>query len=239
MNHHRPLTDAPWRNIYGRRRGKKLRPAQKAYLDEDLKTLGLKGVSREENPERAHIDLGKAFGWEGESWLEIGFGAGEHMVHQALGNPEVRMVGCEHYVNGVAAALGKIRREGAENIRIYPGDARDLFDVAGDGVFQRVFLLYPDPWPKRSHHKRRFVTPEFLDPLSRLMGKSASLRVATDIPDYARQTLEQMAARRDFEWTAESCADWRIPWTDWLPTRYERKAIREGRTPCYLEFRKA
>ena len=159
------------------------------------------------------------------------------MVHQAAANPSVGVIGAEPYVNGVAMLLGKIRNAGVANLRVHPGDVRDLFDVLPDGSIEKAFLLYPDPWPKKRHHRRRFVTPEYLAPLARVMKKDAELRLATDIPDYLRQALEEVPGQ-GFEWLAQRSADWREPWSDWTPTRYEQKAIREGRVPNYLTFRR-
>ncbi|MGM0740731.1 MAG: tRNA (guanine(46)-N(7))-methyltransferase TrmB [Pseudomonadota bacterium] len=225
---------APWRNFYGRFKGKGLRPSQQAYLDEDLAKLSPGPVGWDVNPERQEIDLASLFGGR-DVWLEIGFGGGEHMVHQAVTNPDVGIIGCEPYINGVAMLLGKIRDSGAQNIAVHPGDVRDMFDVLPAGSISRAFLLYPDPWPKKRHHRRRFVTPEHLEPLSKVLKKGAIFRVATDIPDYVRQTLEQVP-RHGFEWLAERPADWREPWNDWISTRYEEKALREGRRPHYLTF---
>ncbi|RYH09796.1 tRNA (guanosine(46)-N(7))-methyltransferase TrmB [Tropicimonas sp. IMCC6043] len=227
---------APWRNFYGRRHGKTLRPSQQGYLEEDLAALSPGPVDWDANPERHPLDLAARFG-DREIWLEIGFGGGEHMVHQAVANPEVAIIGCEPFINGVAMLLGKIRQAGAENVAVHPGDARDLFDVLPPASISRAFLLYPDPWPKKKHHRRRFVTAEHLEPLARVMKPGAILRVATDIPDYVRQTLVEVP-RHGFAWTADRPADWREPWDDWLSTRYEKKALREGRVPHYLTFRR-
>jgi len=231
-------TGAPWRNFYGRIKGKSLRPSQERYLEEDLGDLAPTGVSWEENPDRRPADLSAWFGDDRPVWLEVGFGGGEHMVHQAALNAQVGIIGCEPYINGVAMLLGKIRDAGVTNVRVHPGDARDMMDVLPEGSIDRAFLLYPDPWPKKRHHRRRFVTPEHLDPLARCLKPGAIFRIATDIPDYVRQTLEQMMARHDFEWLAEGPEDWRKPWSDWISTRYEQKALREGRTPHYLTFRR-
>jgi len=239
MTETRRPTDRPrrdWRNFYGRRHGKTLRDSQKAYLDEDLALLSPGPVDWEANPERRPLDLAARFGGR-EVWLEIGFGGGEHMVHQAARNPGVGIIGCEPFINGVAMLLGKIRDAPVANVAVHPGDVRDLFDVLPGASIARVFLLYPDPWPKKKHHRRRFVTPEFLDPLARVMRPGAELRVATDIPDYVRQTLVEVP-RAGFEWLAEGPADWRVAWDDWLSTRYEQKALREGRVPHYLTFRR-
>ncbi|MCA8878512.1 MAG: tRNA (guanosine(46)-N7)-methyltransferase TrmB [Rhodobacteraceae bacterium] len=228
---------APWRNFYGRRKGKHLRGSQQTYLDEDLSALSPGPVGWEENPERRPLDLPALFGAR-PVWLEIGFGGGEHLVHQAQLHPEVGLIGCEPYINGVAMLLGKIRSAGVANLRIHPGDVRDLFDVLPPAAIDRAFLLYPDPWPKKRHHRRRFVTPEHLGPLARVLAPGAVFRIATDIPDYVRQTLEEMAARDDFEPVAASREVWHRPWSDWIPTRYEQKALREGRVPHYLTFRR-
>lgn len=228
--------DRPHRNFYGRLKGKSLKKSQKQYLDEDLAALSPGAVGWGENPDRDPIDTNALF--DGRSvWLEIGFGGGEHMVHQAASNPDVGVIGAEPYINGVAMLLGKIRRAGVSNLRVHPGDARDLMDVLPNGSISRSFLLYPDPWPKKRHHRRRFVTPEHLEPLHRVMQQGAILRVATDIPDYVRQTLEEVP-KAGFEWLAERPADWREPWDDWISTRYEQKALREGRVPHYLTFRR-
>lgn len=227
---------APWRNFYGRFKGKSLRPNQEAYLENDLAELSPGPISWEENPERNDIDLDALFQGR-DVWLEIGFGGGEHLVHQAKTYPEVGIIGAEPYINGVAMLLGKVRAAGVDNLRVHPGDARDLFDVLPEASISKAFLLYPDPWPKKRHHRRRFVTPEHLEPLSRVLKSGAIFRVATDIPDYVRQTLQQVP-KQGFEWLAEGPEDWRDPWGDWISTRYEQKALRENRVPHYLTFRK-
>ncbi|MGR3550624.1 tRNA (guanine(46)-N(7))-methyltransferase TrmB [Pseudooceanicola sp.] len=227
---------APWRNFYGRFKGKTLRPAQETYLEEDLAALSPGAVGWDENPERNPLDLNALFGGR-DLWVEIGFGGGEHLVHQAESNPGVGIIGAEPFINGVAMLLGKIRKAKVDNLRVHPGDVRDLFDVLPEASVSRAFLLYPDPWPKARHHRRRFVTPDHLEPLARVLKPGAIFRVATDIPDYVRQTLEQVP-RHGFDWLAERPADWREPWDDWLSTRYEQKALREDRTPHYLTFRR-
>lgn len=230
MTERRPVSKQ--RNFYGRVHGKTLRASQKTYLAEDLDRLRLKGVSRDENPARETLDL-SALPGDGPLWLEIGFGGGEHMVQMALRYPQVRLVGCEPFVNGVAMALGRVREAGVANLRLHPGDARDLFDVLPDACLHRVFLNYPDPWPKTRHHRRRFVTPDHLLPLARCCAPQAEFRLATDIADYVRQALVEVPAA-GFALVSSSDA----PWEDWISTRYEKKALREGRTPHYLTFRR-
>jgi len=219
------------RNFYGRVHGKTLRASQKTYLEEDLGRLSLPGVAREENPDRSPIDLSR-FG-DKPLWLEIGFGGGEHLVHMAARYPEIGLIGCEPFVNGIAMLLGKIRAANVENLAIHPGDVRDLFDVLPEASITKAFLNYPDPWPKARHHRRRFVTPDYLAGLARVLQPGAEFRVATDIPDYVRQTLEEVPQAG---FTLLDQGD--QPWSDWLSTRYEQKALREGRPPHYLTFKR-
>lgn len=220
------------RNFYGRVHGKTLRASQKTYLEEDLGPLSLAGVTRDDNPDRSPTDLSR-FG-DKPIWLEVGFGGGEHLVHMAATYPEIGLIGCEPFVNGIAMLLGKIRAAGVTNLAIHPGDVRDLFDVLPSGVVRKCFLNYPDPWPKARHHRRRFVTQGYLTALARVMAPGAEFRVATDIPDYVRQTLEEVP-QAGFVLEAEGDQ----AWSDWLSTRYEQKALREGRPPHYLTFRRS
>lgn len=222
-----------WRNFYGRIHGKTLRKSQKSYLAEDLGALRPAGITPADNPGRRPIDPATIFGDARPLWLEIGFGGGEHLVHMAARYPEVGIIGAEPFINGVAMLLGKIRAAGVTNLAVHPGDVRDLMEVLPAGSVAKAFLNYPDPWPKRRHHRRRFVTPEHLLPLARALRPGAELRVATDIPDYVRQTLEEVPAA-GFALVSEGG----VPWDDWLSTRYEQKALREGRAPHYVTFRR-
>ncbi|MBI1173302.1 tRNA (guanosine(46)-N7)-methyltransferase TrmB [bacterium] len=223
----------PRRNFYGRIRGKTLRASQKDYLAEDLEAMTLQGVSREVNPARSPVPLEP---WRGGRplWLEIGFGGGEHMVHMAQTYPDVALLGAEPFVNGIAMLLGKIRKAGVGNLRLHPGDVRDLFEVLEPVSVAKAFLNYPDPWPKARHHRRRFVTPDYLAALARVMQPGAEFRVTTDIPDYVRQTLEEVP-KAGFDLAGQGS----VAWPDWYSTRYEQKALREGRAPHYLTFRRA
>jgi tRNA (guanine-N7-)-methyltransferase len=229
---------APWRNFYGRRHGKTLRKGQRELLATRLAELAPPGVGWDENPERNPIDPKVLFPEAREVWLEIGFGGGEHMLHIAAANPDTGIIGCDAFINGVAMLLSGIERAGVTNLAIHPGDARDLMDVLPDNSVEQVFLLYPDPWPKKRHHKRRFICPENLDPLARIMAPGAVLRLATDIGDYVRHTLEVMDRDQRFTWLAQRPTDWRKPWPGWSSTRYESKALREGRIPHYLSFQR-
>ena len=169
-------------------------------------------------------------------WLEIGFGGGEHLAWQAAAHPEVLLVGCEVYRNGIASLLGQVEARGFGNIRLWPEDARDLLDLLPDAAVQRLFLLFPDPWPKARHAERRFVGPGNLPALARVLAPRALLRVATDDPTYLGWILDHLPVHPDFRWRADGPADWRQRAADWPATRYEQKAIREGRTPVFLTF---
>lgn len=233
----RPRSDgAPWRNFYGRRHGKTLRARQKTLLEAVLPGLAPPGVAWDENPARRPVDFGALVPGAREVWLEVGFGGGEHLIAMAKANPDVALIGCEPFVNGVAMCLSAHEDAGLTNVRIHAGDAREVFDVAPAGAFARIFVNYPDPWPKARHHGRRFIGAENLPHLARVAAPGARLHVASDIPDYIRHTLEAMRAEPRFRWTAAGPDDWRKPWPDWPGTRYEAKALREGRTPCYLTF---
>ncbi|MDN5785705.1 tRNA (guanosine(46)-N(7))-methyltransferase TrmB, partial [Pseudorhodobacter sp.] len=219
------------RNFYGRAHGKTLRDSQKAYLAEDLGALRPKGTGPEENPDRSPIDAGAIFGDTRPLWLEIGFGGGEHLVHMASRNPDIGIIGAEPFINGVAMLLGKIRQAGVTNLAVYPRDVRELFDVLPDAIFAKAFLNYPDPWPKARHHRRRFVTQDHLQPLARVLKPGAEFRIATDIDDYVRQALQEVP-QAGFSLTRQS----NTPWEDWISTRYEKKAIRDGRPQHYLTY---
>ena len=226
-----------FRNFYGRLKGRGLRNLQQEILNNQLNKLSIPSVSQYFNPDRKHIEVSDLFHDLASVNLEIGFGGGEHLVYQAKRNPNIGFIGCEPYINAVAMLAGKLSQLDLENVRIYPGDVRDLFDVLPDDSIENVFLLYPDPWPKKRHHRRRFVTSEYLIDLNRVMKTGAVLRIATDIPDYVRQSLQEVM-KHNFSWMASDALDWRECWSDWISTRYEKKALLEGRKPYYLTFEK-
>ncbi len=171
-------------------------------------------------------------------WLEIGFGGGEHLAAQARAHPKVGMLGCEPFINGVGRLLSQIDRDGIRNIRIHPDDARDLIDVLPDASVGRVFVLFADPWPKRRHHRRRFIGPGTLPELARIMKDGAELRLASDQMPLVRWMLFQLTGHVAFEWLAAGPRDWRNRPGDWPETRYEAKALARGETCIYLRFRR-
>jgi tRNA (guanine-N7-)-methyltransferase len=218
----------PVRRLHGRSRGKALRAGQERLLAEALPLFSIA-------PET--LAAGRAFATPPrEVWLEIGSGAGEHLIDQAKANPDVGVVGCEPFLNGVVATLASLKREQLSNVRLRRGDAQTVIEVAPDAFFSRVFILYPDPWPKRRHHKRRLIAQDTIEALARIMRRGAELRFATDVDDYAGWTLTRFLASPHFHWTATRADDWRRPWPEWRPTRYEAKARSEGRRSVYLTF---
>ncbi len=231
-------SQAPHRKVYGRRKGKALRASQERLIAEVLPRLRVPGVERPGAPGRTPIDPDALFGRAAPLWLEIGFGGGEHLAAQAAAHPEVSMIGCEPFVNGVAMALMRVEAAGLENVRIHPSDARDLIELLPAESLSRVFLLYPDPWPKARHHARRFVNGENLAMLHRAMRPGAELRLATDIPDYVDHALAAVAEAPGFTLSDPAVPDHSMPWAGWPGTRYEAKALRAGRRPHYLTFRR-
>lgn len=168
--------------------------------------------------------------------LEVGFGSGEHLAAQAKANPGVGFIGCEPFINGVAQLVRTMETEKIANIRIFADDARQLIDALPDRSIDRCFILFPDPWPKRRHHRRRIVSPETLAELARILQDSARLRLASDHREYIRWILFHTLQEESFEWCAREPSDWRVRPDDWPPTRYEEKAAQRGESSIYLEF---
>ncbi|HEX3535265.1 MAG TPA: tRNA (guanosine(46)-N7)-methyltransferase TrmB [Stellaceae bacterium] len=217
--------------LYGRRRGRPLREGRRRTKDELLPRLAI-GL-----PECGALDPLALFARPPEAvWLEIGFGGGEHLAEQAALHPAIGFIGCEVFDNGVARLVGEIAQRGLDNVRVFIDDARLLLEALPPASLGRVFILFPDPWPKARHHKRRLVAPPTLDRLAAVMADGAELRLATDDPGYLAWMLEHMTAHSEFRWLARRPADWRQRPADWPPTRYEEKAVAAGRTPVFLCF---
>ncbi len=252
-------------NVYGRRKGPKLSTHQEHLLQTLLPKLTL------------HIQNGadprSYFNSVDNVWLEVGFGAGEHLHWQALANPRVGLIGAEPFVNGVAKLLSRLdslapiggegqgegegvsqqtampedaappphinplpQRGRGSNLRIYMDDARAIIDALPDASLGRVFILFPDPWPKTRHHKRRFIQTEMLDTLARVMKPGAELRFGSDDGPLVAYTLERLMAHPSFIWTATSAQDWRTRPADWPQTRYEAKQLHG--VPAFLRFQR-
>jgi tRNA (guanine-N7-)-methyltransferase len=228
-----PDSSASPRAFFGRHKRHALKPRQAALVETLLPRLGL------DLAKTAPADPHTLFPHSvDEVRLEIGFGGGEHLVAQAAANRSVGYIGTDAFLNGVAKALVAIDEHRLDNVRLFSGDASELIDWLPGASLARIDLLYPDPWPKRRHWKRRFVQDDNLKRLARLLKSGGEFRFATDIPGYAEYVLMRILRSGDFVWTAARADDWRKPWPGFVRTRYEAKAIREGRTPAYFIFRK-
>jgi len=220
------MAEAPHKPLrtYGRIKGRTLRAGRASLVEEALPGLT--------------IDLGEPLDLGArEVWVELGFGGGEHLAAQAEAHPDVLILGAEPFVNGVASLVRHVTDRGVSNARLHPGDGRELLAALPDASAHRVFVLFPDPWPKTRHHKRRLINAETVAELARVMKPGAILRFATDWADYIGWTLERFAASPDFDWTGERADDWRLAPADHATTRYEEKRLGDC-APTFLEFRR-
>ncbi len=223
----------PEQRFFGRRKGNRLSTRQRGFMDDILPKISVrpKEYAPTAMDPKAQFDHDPS-----EIWFEIGFGRGEHMIWQADHNPNIGFIGCEPFLNGVAGLLKDIVDGDVDNIRIYGDDARHVMEVMPDGSVDKLFLLQPDPWPKKRHARRRFVNPFNLDEIARLLKPGAEFRISTDHPVYREWVSMMMASRDDFEWQAEGPDDWRIRPDDWPETRYVQKAL-EG-VATYFIFKR-
>ena len=236
------LTETP--KFYGRRQGRKIRKAKSSLLERFLPKIEITPQTKIST---------EMFGCRvQEVYLEIGFGNGEHLAGQVKAQQNIGFIGAEVFKNGVAHLLTLLTgikkndelpeeeitfAEGYhDNIRLWTNDVRLLFEKIPDGFLSRIFLLFPDPWPKKRHEQRRFINPENLKELARILKKGGILRIATDHKIYKKWTLDHLGRHPDFKWTAQTGNDWRYPPKDWIETKYQRKALLEGRRPVFLEF---
>ncbi|WP_304169190.1 tRNA (guanosine(46)-N7)-methyltransferase TrmB [Phenylobacterium aquaticum] len=220
MDHHPPLRS------FGRIKSRTIKPRQAALMDSLLPEIRCPQVAfdpRTLAPQAARV------------WLEIGFGGGEHMAAQASRDPEVLILGAEPFQNGVASALRHIDERGLSNVRLWDADVRELIAHLPDACLDRIFILFPDPWPKARHNKRRLVNAELLVELARVLKPGGGLRFATDWADYADWTLERVLRDPAFSWPATRACDWRVPPADHITTRYEEKRLGDC-APVFLDF---
>lgn len=217
---------------FGRRRGRKLQGARERLVEKLLPELAIPLPSK-----GTVLSMSDLFSDEKEQYaLEIGFGAGEHLAARASSEPNTGFIGCEPYINGTGTLLRKIEADNLENVRLYPGDARQLMDTLPDACITHTYILFPDPWPKARHHKRRLIQMEFLDALARVIKPSGTLLFASDHADYVSWSLERMLAHPLFSWTVRSKSDWQMPPEGWVCTKYQKKAEAEGRGATFLHF---
>lgn len=222
-----PHPDRNRRKLYGRRKGPKLSSRQAGLRQGLLRDLAYVpgGDPRAQFPDTVQ-----------EVWLEVGFGAGEHLVWQAQAHPHIGLIGAEPYEMGMAKLLTKLEESPLNTIRLYEGDGREIIEALPDASLGRFFLLFPDPWPKTRHHKRRFLQMEMLDQLARVLKPGAELRFATDDKSYLPYALERLMAHPAFDWMAGGPSDWKTRPSDWPATRYETKAIKGP--PTFLRFQR-
>jgi tRNA (guanine-N7-)-methyltransferase len=211
---------------YGRIKSRSLKPRQARLIDDLLPKLAAPTTPFDPKALKPGATA---------VWLEAGFGAGEHLVSQAGRQPGALFLGAEPFVNGLGACLAHLDDTGLTNVRLHPGDVRALMALLPDKSIDRFYVLFPDPWPKARHRKRRLIQPDFIAEAARLMKPGARLRFATDWADYADWTLERFLAAPGFRWTAERADDWRQPWADHVTTRYEAKRLGDC-APLWLEF---
>ena len=217
------------RHLWGRLSGRPLKPKMARMMTDVLPELAC--VPDEEG----RVDLEALFGERPERlWLEVGIGAGEHLAWQGETNPDVRLIGAEFFLNGVASAVRHLHDQNLSNVRIMHGDGRVLVEGVPEGSVERAFVLHPDPWPKKRHWERRIIQPSMMDALARAIRPGGELRLATDHADYQPWMTRIALAHPKFRWTARTADDWRRRAADWPQTRYEAKAVREGRKPLYL-----
>jgi len=218
--------------FYGRRKGKPLKASRQSLLEERLPDLRIAVPPDRFDPRTLFAFPVRAVR------LEIGFGSGEHLAQMALANPDIGFIGAEVFLNGVASFVRHVDELGLKNVRVFDEDVRRLLPKIHDGSLERISLLFPDPWPKTRHAKRRFVSPENLDEAARLIAPGGEFRVASDHPVYIEWALMHLSTHPAFAWTAAGPQDWRTRPGDSTPTRYEEKAKKEGRRPAFLNFRR-
>jgi tRNA (guanine-N7-)-methyltransferase len=216
--------------LYGRAQGKPLSARQQRLVDELLPQIAIPATGSTRVDPRALFDRAVE-----AVWLEIGFGGAEHLLAQAEANPDMGFLGVEPFLDGVAKALAGVEERGLSNIRLARADARPLVAQLADASIDRVFILFPDPWPKARHRKRRLVQSGFIRELARIMQPGGRLRFATDWADYAERALADMLADGSFAWTAGRADDWRIPPADHVTTRYQLKRLGDCE-PVFLDF---
>ena len=219
---------------FGRRRSRPLSARQQRLMGELLPKVVIRPTAI------APADISSIFAAEvDECWLEIGFGGAEHLIAQARQHQNVGFIGSEPFEDGVVKALSEIEAHSLKNVRLYTDDIRHILSWLPANSISRTFILFPDPWPKKRHHKRRLVNKATLKALARTMPQGARLRIATDIGDYVRTIFTAINTSSGFQWLASGRSDWQNPPDDWIPTRYEQKAKQQGRCCYYLEFERA
>lgn len=234
----RTIGESQFIESFARRQGRSLTASRKVLVENLLPKLRIPLPEGEDADAPAFQEFVKA-ATAGRCWMEIGFGGGEHLAHQAEQNPDILMIGCEPYIHGIASLLAKIEEKNLQNIRLFTEDARTLLSHMPDSVLDRLLIPFPDPWPKVRHHKRRLIQTETLDLFAKKLKSGKELRFITDDKPYAAWALEHLLAHPSFTWQAKDKSGWHIAPEDWFPTRYQQKAINAGREAMFLRFDKA
>jgi len=225
-------THRPCRYV-GRRKGRRLRPVQRNRLEQMLPRLQVAGGARNGCRFDPRVE---AFEDRRAVRLEIGFGGGEHLAAQAGEHPDVGFIGIEPYLNGVAAALGLIEQARLSNVRLVVDDARNFLPRLATGSINCIFVLFPDPWPKRKHQSRRLFSMETVDELARVLERGGELRVATDHQDYAEWIRRVLCAHPELRMRDDiGFSDGHFS-SGWYETRYQKKAERLGKPIIYFRF---
>lgn len=229
----RPLLRGPGDPLrsFGRIKSRPIKPRQAALFDTLMPQVRLP------DPATGPIDVAALMPGASEVWLEIGFGGGEHMAAQAARRPDVLIIGCEPFLNGVASALRHIEEGGLKNVRLHADDARAVVEALPDASLDRLMILFPDPWHKARHNKRRLIQQAFAAELARVLKPGGRLRFVTDWKDYAGWTLERLRATPGFAWLADEADNWRVAPDDHVETRYEEKRLGDT-APIFLEFQR-
>jgi tRNA (guanine-N7-)-methyltransferase len=223
-----PSNGQRYRRLWGRAKGKPLSPYQSGLVETKLS-----GISVDTESPLAGLESYKSIS------MEVGFGGGEHLLHRAAENPDTVFIGVEPFLNGIAKVLAGIYRSNIKNIRLHHGDLWQILENLPENSLDHIDILYPDPWPKARHYKRRLIQEDLISEFHRTLKPACELHFASDIPSYIDWALVRILKHGEFSWNAEACADWATPYEGWLGTRYEAKAYREGRTPHYFRFNKS
>lgn len=213
---------------FGRAKGKTLSPAQISLMDNAFPKYDIsETIKSGKNP---FADI------EDEAWFEIGFGGAEHLIWQAKHNPQAHILGVEPFLNGIVKAVKGIEDNALKNVSLYRGDARDVIDLIPDNALDKVFVLFPDPWHKKRHHKRRLIQDDFVAQIHRILKPNGIFRFGSDIIHYVDWAITRIHRHGGFDWSAQQQSNWRTRPDDWPETRYLQKAIREGRSGHFFEF---
>lgn len=215
---------------FGRVKGRKLTPSHQAMYKEYIQQFGIADSVETIDPKTCFDQAVE------NCYLEIGFGNGEHVLHQAMLHPDIGFIAAEAYINGVVKLLRQIKKHKLQNLKVWHGDVQILIKKTPADSFQKIFILFPDPWPKKKHFKRRLIKPEFLDGITNIIKNNGHIQVATDHDEYCAWILKYCLQHAALNWQVTSCENWQTPPKNWIKTRYQKKAEKQGRAAAFLNF---